>query len=721
MSLVRKYFPYLFSLVIPLIFFGRLFFPEPKIFYTPDFAASDIWNFNYPFKDFLSRSLRNWELPFWTKEIATGTPLFAESVIGGLYSLNLLLFGLLPTWLAWNLSYVIHFFLGLIGSYLFFRRFGLSIFACLFSAFSFIFGGFFICHLQHFSPVQTASLMPWIFLLGDRLWVRLTRTNLLVFALLLSQQIFVGFVQVPFITLIGLSLFLIGQMRERDVNRLVKKIGFFALAVIFALAIAAPQILPSAEFKDFSVRKYGLSQPEIFQFPYQLKNLVTFVIPNAFGTPKDGTYPSPFSKNNLGIYWENTAYMGLLPVLFLLLSVFHRKKRRWEKSFWFLAIFSLLLALGKSSPLSFLYRYPIVNNFRVPSRFLLLTSFSVAALAGVGFDMLLRHVREKKMFASIASVLPYGIIFLTVVDVFVFSYSYNPLVPVTKALEPPASASFLEDNGRIYTHFSQGELWNSVFFERGWVDVTPYMYFKNGMDADLNMLFDREHVAAHTAVPTMRQSIQNKFLPKLINTMAAQYIISPKPLDEGDVLKLIGTVEPQIPDLPYYHIYLNKKSLNRFRFASRYVVPQNIADLNNILERNEFSFEDTVVLEKDLGESFEMLKESDITVLVDKEQHLVLMTRTDKKSIFVIADSFYPGWEAWVNKRKVPIYPANINQKALVVPAGESLIEMKFIPHQFYIGVLISIISFIIFSLFSISRIQKVVNKVIRERLRCLR
>jgi hypothetical protein len=110
---------------IHFLFFARLFYPEPMIFYLPEYERSDIWNQNYPFKDFLSHSLKHGELPFWSKDAGTGFSLFAEGQVGTLYIPNLILFYFLPTWIAWNLSYILLFLLSFLGAYLFYRELGI--------------------------------------------------------------------------------------------------------------------------------------------------------------------------------------------------------------------------------------------------------------------------------------------------------------------------------------------------------------------------------------------------------------------------------------------------------------------------------------------------------------------------------------------------------------------------------------------------------------------
>jgi hypothetical protein len=698
--------PHLLILLAFLIFFGRLFYPEPKIYYTPDFSTSDIWHLHYPMKDFLARSLKSGQLPFWTKDIGTGFPLFAESQIGSLYVFNLILFSVFPTWFAWNLSYLVVFFLSFLGTYFFFRNIRLSVSSSIFAAFVFSFGGFFISHISHLTLLQAASLTPWLFLVGTRLWEKPSMVKLILFAVILSQQLLAGFVQISFISILGIFLFLVGQMGERNLEKLIKKIGLFGWSIVLALALAAPQLIPLWEYKNLTSRKQGLTQAQIFQYPYPLRNIITFILPNFFGTPRDGSYPSPF-ETDWGIYWENTAYLGLLPLAFALIAIFKRKKLNWEKSFLFLAIFSFLLVLGRASPLSFLFTYSGFNFFRVPSRFLLLATFSIAALSGVGFDMFFSFISREKRFTFIQKLPPATVLMLAVLDLLAFGYFNHPLVSVSEALEPPPILVGLPENSRMYSYHTQREVWNDMFFNNGWVDISPYLYFKNGLDANLNLVFRRGNVSYYSAFPTTRLYFQRKLLPKLFNTTAAEYIVSPTKLDEGEALELVYTVDPPSGDLPFYYVYLNKESLARFRMVSNYRVLKGIDELSEIFGEEDFPYEDTVLLESELGESFDELTIAEVRVVEDYDQRVVLRTNSDKKAILVVADSYYPDWRATINGKEVEILPANINQRAVVVPAGENTIEMYYYPGSFYKGVVISIGSFAVFVIFAIFKPQK--------------
>jgi len=65
-------------------------------------------------------------------------------------------------------------------------------------------------------------------------------------------------------------------------------------------------------------------------------------------------------------------------------------RRRWRDSAWFflaLGLLGLLVALGKYTPLySLVHSLPVLGGLRVPARFILLTNFSLAALAAIGLQ-----------------------------------------------------------------------------------------------------------------------------------------------------------------------------------------------------------------------------------------------------------------------------------------------------------------------------------------------
>lgn len=702
---MKRHWPILVILFIVFVFFARLFFPEPKLFYTSESLGTDLRANYYPSKDFLSKSFKKGELPFWTKDVGTGFPLFDEGQIGTFYIPNLL-YLIFPTWVAWNLNYVLCFLLAFLGSYLFFRKLKISEYASLFSAFSFSFGGYFISRVIHTSPLQTISLTPWLFLVGERLWQKATKLNVLLFAFVLSQQIFAGGLQWVFISLIGVVIYLLAQFREKRGSELAKKIGLLVITVVFAFAIAAPQILPIWQLRQVSERKEGLGAEEIFFFPYSFKDFVTLVSPNYFGTPKEATYLIPKK-----IYWENTAYIGVLPLVFLLIAIVKRKRKNWEVSFLILGVFTLLLVPGKESPFHFLLTLPGFNNFRVPSRFLLLTTFSMAALAGSGMDRILDLLKGKSI--KYLRFLVFVVIFaLSLFDLFGFVWSYHPLITVSEALEAPKTASSIGEGERIFTHPEQVGVWREAFFKGGWQDTVPFVYFSNGLYANWNLVFDRTNVRAYAGLYPERYLKFYDLAPEMVDAASVEHIVTPVELLETNDFEKVSVITPPRDDLPNYYVYKNKSFLERFRFVSDYQVRKTIDEVVSTIELGNFPFEESVILEKDLGRSFEELTNAKVKVLLDEDQKTVLQTTTNEDALLVVADSFYPAWEATINEKQAEIMPANINQRAIVVPSGENTITFSYNPSEFQKGLKVTLVTLTIFALLTlISEARFLINK----------
>jgi hypothetical protein len=61
--------------------------------------------------------------------------------------------------------------------------------------------------------------------------------------------------------------------------------------------------------------------------------------------------------------------------------------------------------------------------------------------------------------------------------------------------------------------------------------------------------------------------------------------------------------------------------------------------------------------------------------------------------LLVLADTFYPGWEATVNGALTPIIPVNIRQRAVIVPAGDSFVRFTFQPRSVRIGLWITLVA----------------------------
>ncbi|MCK4901748.1 MAG: YfhO family protein [Thermoplasmatales archaeon] len=156
------------------------------------------------------------------------------------------------------------------------------------------------------------------------------------------------------------------------------------MALVVGVSLAAIQLLPSFELSQHITRAGGESYVFITSFSFPPQNLVTTILPNFFGNPVEGSYL------NVWNYWELSLYVGILTLILISFAIYFKRKNKYVLFFTGLAILSLLLAMGRNTPLYWiLWKFvPGFDMFRVPSRFLFLFTFSAAILAGFGFSFL---------------------------------------------------------------------------------------------------------------------------------------------------------------------------------------------------------------------------------------------------------------------------------------------------------------------------------------------
>lgn len=710
---------------LSFIFFARLFLPQLSLFFTPDLGRSDVFHYNLAKKFLLSQALKDGKLPLWTDKIGTGVSLIGEGQIGSYNLFNLILFYLFPLVPAFNLSYVLFTALALFGVFALARFLKFSRFAALLAAFVFAFSGFFIFHLTHSNIFAASSFLPWIFLFALKVFSLRRLIDILLLTLFLSQQIFIGHIQITFITLIGLILFLVFFSIENKsfANKPLRGILLVLLATCFGILLASIHLFPLIELKNLSVRNKGLSFEQATSNSLNPKMLLTFIYPFIFGNPVNATYPL-YKTGNWDIFWEKIGFLGPLPLIFAGLGLFSKKIRsdKYCKSFCLLLISATFLSLGKYSPLFFLYFLPPFNFFQVPARFIILMIFSLSLLGAYGAEEFFRKIKDRVDEAGIIS-LKIGLLLLTVFLAWQIAFFYHPIVPAEIIQEKPESAVFLENKlGRIY-QTGAGWPYLQELLNNGWQEIDYYLFANNSLDANANILYGMPQVNIYDSVLTQRQEevqsvLQSEAVADVDNLTAtasavhkkflsltnSRFLISPfKFIDPS--LPLVKTVLPAKQNWQPFYIYENLNVLPRARLVNKYQVAKNLKESSQLMRLDDFNPQTTVILENNLQEKFAALNRQEVVFLKDTSEKLLIETNAESKAVLVLADSYYPGWQASIDGKKTEIHPANINQRAIIVPEGKHKIQLVYAPKSFKLGALISGFSFIIWFLLLITNL----------------
>lgn len=677
----------------------------------PDFGESDVLHLNFPFKQILSASLKSKSWPLWTPNLAGGFPILAEGQIGTFYIPNLLLFRFLPAVTAYNLNLIISFALAYLGIYLLGRSIKLSKVSSSFAATVFTFSGFLSVHLNHFNLIQAASLLPLLFWSALLLWRKPELPFIILFAFFLSQQIFTGHFYIVFISLFGIILFLLtySLLATKWSSR---RILSFLFSLIIGISFSGIQLLPTIELWQLSARSGGLDFNTITSFPYPPKHLLAFINPYIFGNPADGTYP-PFSSD-WGIFWENTAYVGLLPLILALGSIFFLKDKL-VKTFLFIVFISFLLVFGRYSPLYLIFSFPPFNFFRVPSKFLLFTTFSLTLLSAVVFEKLLSRITTRGKICIVSI-----IFLLVIVDVYHFSYNYPPATPAFFWTQMPETAKFLQDKeGRIIA-IGAALPWNDVFLKKGWQDMKPYQYFRNSLFPNYNTLFSIPSIDLNTGglIPKRfsyftaigkeveidgkeKEATLSAVTLNLLSLSGVRFFISPFNIISQPKLKEIYSVSPP-PDynLPTFRIFQNDLSVPRSYLSFQTEKVTTIEQLYRKLNQKDFIKQKKTLVEND---NFVLNSngkgEGLVNITSGSDTEIVMETQSDRESILVLTDSQYPGWHAYIDGREANIETVNLIQKGILLPEGVHRVVFSFKSSSFEVGKIITTVTFFITSL----------------------
>jgi hypothetical protein len=63
------------------------------------------------------------------------------------------------------------------------------------------------------------------------------------------------------------------------------------------------------------------------------------------------------------------------------------------------------------------------------------------------------------------------------------------------------------------------------------------------------------------------------------------------------------------------------------------------------------------------------------------DDRIVVRVEPAQEDRFLVLNELYhPGWRAWIDGKPVPIYPTNVVMRGIVVPAGATTVELRFVP-----------------------------------------
>lgn len=175
---------------------------------------------------------------------------------------------------------------------------------------------------------------------------------------------------------------------------------------------------------------------------------------------------------------------------------------------------------------------------------------------------------------------------------------------------------------------------------------------------------------------------------KLLNLLNVKYILSTQTLDSSN-LKLVFDKDIKI--------YENLEVLPKAFFVTDYIVEREEKEIFNILSDNEFNPLKYVILEKE--PLISVIKDtndeqsqphSEVKIISYDMNEVKIDVKNLKKGFLVLCDSYYPGWNAYVNGKYVEVMQANYIFRSIPLSAGEHHVSFVYEPQSFKAGAIIS-------------------------------
>ncbi len=692
----------------------------------------------YSWYSFCLRVIRHGVPALWDPYTFAGHSFIGEMQTSGLSPFNFLLaifppdsYGLLREQVYnWYIAALI--FLALAFMYWLARDLGLSRMAATVAAVCFGLGGFLPRHQDWPDMLQSSIWVPVVILFSRRALIAPSRakalTNACYSGLAMGMAVLAGrlhMVMMQAVAVAALTGYYFWQSRRHSASegtRLtpLRAVGILAVVATICFASGAVQWLPSFEYSNHSYRWVGETGfPSREKIPYFYasahtdlpESLLAFVFPFGFnGTYSEGEFTSP--------------YLGIFPLFLIGLAILKRWRVLWVRFLTLLALAAWLYALG---PLSLLHGIsyaviPMAWMMREASRMMYLVSFSLALLAGFGAEVLftpspgddetpgLDRFLYWVAIAAVALLAVAGIFNLGLIN---YWNRYSIVLILLSYLLY-----------RIAQH-------NRNHFTIQCVAVALILFDLSPYDWTVDNRLKLSHDKREAAVDTLRSA---KGAAEFLHAQPGMFrvaVAAPSPPNIGDAFSIFTTSgKGATVDTNYMHIWGRPDLLNvRFTlkrstatdpapvYADQFwkvyrnanaagpawIVHQaSLLPLTEIAARvydPQWDALRIALVDKPLSQPLDPCPEPqhESTVV---ERYTVnsmrLRVHALARGVLVLSEIYDAGWRVSLNGSGAPLLRVDGALRGVVVPAGDSVVELRYRPTSFWLGALLTLLTFAI-------------------------
>ena len=641
--------------------------------------------------------------------------------------------------------------------YLLMKKFGATQQASLISAIIFSFNGYIITRIEFLSVLATYVWLPFIITAIDFAIEKNKPRYISLTALFMALQILSGSPQSTFYSFIAVFIFVLYKIisfKHVSIDRRFSPLLILFISVLFALALSMVQVLTFIEFIKVSIRSSGLDYITASRWSLHPSYLLNFFTPSFFGSIINSTYSGSDQ------FWTSSFYTGIFAIVFAIFTIFYLKRNKNAILYYVLFAISIILALGDNTPLyRFIYGFiPGFKMIRYPSVIIYIGVFSVAVLAGFGFDCIERKKPSiKVIYVSLIAVILVLCLLVISVDYkeqtikflkhyFFNNISFNYLLFIIKRFNVVTdslcfSLTLLTVCLLLILMFIKKYISRSTF---GWFVTTAVIVdlFLYGIEinpsADTHILKHKTRIIKFlekekepfriTLSPYTSKLFNSKYyfennMDYDVNVSGIDYINSAKSMlsHNINILFKIQSVSGYDPvRVRYYEELLDLLFSQKSPSETRLL---DIMNIKYILSLEKIQDKNLILLMKDcninlyenkrcLPRVFIVEKETDDfkkPVLLPYQtkinfyatDRITIGVKPEKDCLLILSDTYYPGWNVKVDGKKRDIIKVYKAFRGVKLKKGEKTVEFYYSPLSFRVGAIITITAFI-FMLFMV-------------------
>ena len=696
-------------------------------------------------------AIRQWQegmIPLWNPYNFSGSPLLANFQSAAMYPLNSL-FLIFSKEHAWSLLIALQPLLALFFTYLYLRLIGVSMLASLFGAVSYGISGFMTVWLEYNTVGHIMAWMPLQLLSIELLSQKKSRSLLgfIMLALSVALSLLAGHPQVALYAIIGAVIY--GAFRLKGKDRITA-----CISIAIGFGLSAAQLIPGIELMSVSARANHtyeqMMRGNLIQ-PWQI--LMTF-FPNLFGNPVSRTYWPPDT------YVGKVTSIGLVP-LFFILSALRLRKNTLVRFFLIATIIiGFFITVNPVTAVLFRFSFPIISSSN-PTLMIFIFSFCLAALSSFGIDGWIREphslkkltVRALQVLAGIAAVAAVFIMvsglkahaitalralvyasmlslatltgfyiairnkklmmpilwFLLVIHITDLSYAFfkfNPFVPVSYMYPPHPVSDYLSKEKTPKRFWGYGTAAIDANIATHWRAYSPDGYdplypkwygefigaSRNGQLIRAFTNSDRSDARIVSGFGEMDFQ-NNRFRRQILRALGTSTILDR--IENGTTEKTFLPGEYTLTPVADWRVFTDLGSPDIIRIASRSAVAQTKNEFDNIFFDLSFDPASQVVFHD--PSILPLSGTGSVMVTAYTSNRVEALTDTQGRTMLVVANTYYPGWNAYIDGQPASLMRVNWAMNGVILPSGKHTVRLLYEPASFRIGLWISGLSMVLF------------------------